>query len=309
MKKSLSFIILLAPALFLTGCFTGIESTPKITSSDVKKENILITAEQEFLSDIKTPSPGKWQEGKRFHITDKRIKLILDSSEPLDTSKLQGREMVFEGIDRMRSVTGEDKGVMRFMIEGGQEVSLNTNMAYDKVMQVDSYEIPFAVDHDILVGMSDRLKGNTYYIITPNWYDINNGKAERGLRHIPVEIVDVQPGTWAYPIRVVFRPKDADEIHSVLMTFGDKRSSTQNFDTLFAFENPRNKYPAIEEDTWQLIINSKVKIGMTKDECRLALGAPSTRGQIPTTAGMVEYWSYAEGIYLLFEDGYLSRVR
>lgn len=295
--------------LCLTGCFTGIESTPKITSSDVKKENIQVTAEQEFLSDIRMESPGKWQKGKRFHITDKRITLILDAAQPLDTTTLAGREMVFEGIDRSRSVTGEEKGIMKFLIDGHMEATLDTNVAYDDLMRRDSYEIPFAVDHDIIATIGDRMKGNTYYITTPNWNETDSGKGERGLRHIAVEILDVQPGTWVYPIKVVFRPKDSDKTHYVLMTFGDKRSSTQNFDTLFAFENPRNKYPAIEDDTWQLIINSKVKSGMTKDECRLALGAPTTWGQVPTTAGMVEYWSYAEGIYLLFEDGYLSRVR
>lgn len=151
--------------------------------------------------------------------------------------------------------------------------------------------------------------GRTYYITTPNWIDLESGKHDKGLRHVAVEIVDVQPGTWNYPIKVVFVPKDSDVPHYVLMTIGDKRSSTQNFDTLFSFDNPRTKYPYIEDDVWQLIMNSKVKRGMSKDECRLALGTPSTRGQFPTTAGMAEYWSYAEGIYLLFEDGYLTGIR
>lgn len=41
---------------------------------------------------------------------------------------------------------------------------------------------------------------------------------------------------------------------------------------------------------------------MTRDECRLALGAPAT-------TGMVEFWQYSDGIYLLFEENILTRFR
>lgn len=309
MKKSCLFTIYFVPLIFLYGCFTGIEGTPKITLSDVKKEHIQVTPEQDFLSDIKNEAPSKWQPGKVFHITDKRIKFILDSDSPLDTINLNGKDMAFEGIERQNSVTGEIMAVLRLQIDGGQKVVLNTNSTYEDLITRDNFEIPFAVDIDIVSAVRNRMRGNTYYITTPRWQNNENGKWEQGLRHVPVEIFDVQPGTSVYPLKVVFRPNDSDKKFSVLMTIGNKRSSTQNFDTLFSFENPRLKYPAIDDDTWNLIINSKVRRGMTKDECHLALGAPTTRGQFPTTAGMAEYWSYAEGIYLLFEDGYLSHVR
>lgn len=309
MEKILSFIITFLPSLLLTGCFTGIESTPKITSSDVKKENIQVSAEQQFLSDIKSTPPSEWKPGKRFYITDPKIRLVLGSTAPMDTSKLKGHDLTFKGIERMRSVTGEDMAVVRFATDMGQEVTFDTNTAYEDLMHRDYLDIPFTVDHDMIASVGERMKGSTYYITTPRWQDRTSGKWEQGLRHVPVEILGVEPGTSVYPIKVVFRTKDSDRTLCVLMTIGNKRTSTQNFDTLFAFENPRVKYPTIEDDTWQLIMNSKVKRGMTKEECRLALGSPDTRGQIPTTAGMMEYWSYAEGIYLLFEDGYLSNVR
>lgn len=303
------YLIALLPTLLLTGCFTGIEGTPKITSADVKKEHIHTSAEQTFLKDVTHEPPREWHAGKRFHITDSKIRLVLGTTTPLDTSRLKDSDMVFRGIEKVTSVTGEDMAILRFSLDGGREVTYDANTPYATLMERDALEIPFAVDLDMISGVGEKIKGNTYYITTPIWYDTLTGKTERGLRHVAVEITDVQPGTSVYPIKVMFRVKDSGQEHSVLMTIGNRRTSTRNFDTLFAFDNPREKYPLIEDGTWELIMNSKVKIGMTKDECRLALGAPDTQGQIPTTAGMVEYWSYSEGIYLLFEDGYLSRVR
>lgn len=137
----------------------------------------------------------------------------------------------------------------------------------------------------------------------------DGSKSVNGLRHIPVRIVDVMPGNGAFPLRVVFKPEDSTVNYSVYMSVGSMRTSTRNFDTLFAFENPRKQYPDITDDNWQLIMHSRVAEGMTRDECRLALGSPQTIGQRPARAGMVEYWSYSDGIYLLFEEGYLTFYR
>ena len=146
-----------------------------------------------------------------------------------------------------------------------------------------------------------------YYIVSPLWYTPDGSEAVDGLRHVPVDIADVLPGNAAYPLRVVFTAEGDSGPHSVFMTLGKLRSSTRNFHTLFAFDNPKEKYPEIKDDVWQLIQHSRVREGMTPIECRLALGAPQTRGQRPTTAGMIEYWQYSSGTFLIFEDGLLTR--
>ena len=48
---------------------------------------------------------------------------------------------------------------------------------------------------------------------------------------------------------------------------------------------------------------------MTRDECRLALGAPPEVLRTPSYGGMREVWSYSDGVFLIFEDGYLTRFR
>lgn len=145
--------------------------------------------------------------------------------------------------------------------------------------------------------------------MTQLWYSPDGAQTVPGLRHVPVTITDVQPGNAVYPLRVVFRSDSMPGERSMYMTLGSGRTSTRNFHTLFAFENPKVKYPFITDEVWDLIQHSLVKKGMTRLECRLALGAPQTVGQRPYSAGMYEYWQYSDGVYLLFEEGYLSFAR
>ena len=60
----------------MTSCFTGIESTPKITASDVKKQNIPVKEEDSFLSEIKPQPFSEWEKGKRFYVSDDKFSLL-----------------------------------------------------------------------------------------------------------------------------------------------------------------------------------------------------------------------------------------
>ena len=90
------------------------------------------------------------------------------------------------------------------------------------------------------------------------------------------------------------------------MTIGNKLQSTRNFDTLFSLTNPRDKYPKISDDHWHYIVHNIVTQGMTKEECRLSLGAPFSIDRMPSNAGVIELWKYNHGANLIFEDGILK---
>ena len=95
----------------------------------------------------------------------------------------------------------------------------------------------------------------------------------------------------------------------VYMSIGRSRAATRNFDTLFSFTDPRSSYPEIKDEVWELIIRSRVRSNMTRDEVRLALGSPASVERVPTYGGMIERWSYTDGVYLVFEDGFVTRFR
>lgn len=94
----------------------------------------------------------------------------------------------------------------------------------------------------------------------------------------------------------------------MLMSVGKGRADTRTFERLF-FSATRRQYPEIKDEIWSLIVRSRVREGMTRQECRLALGQPDDVLRIPTYGGMSERWAYNDGIYLVFDDGYLTAYR
>lgn len=295
----------------MQGCFTGIESTPRITRSDVIKEHIVQSDEQVYMCGIAQDPTSAWRKGKSFFVTDAKILLAMRASAPVDSTDISNKYISLSSIAESTGVTGDEMTILSFVTDSGSTLEYRIAIPLKQFLEKDNFDIPFTIEKCIIDNTRDRLKGNKYYITTPNWYDAEGLCAVQGLRHIPVEIVDVLPGNDIYPVRLVFRQLDKDKntLYSIYMTIGAKRTSTQNFDTLFALADPKQKYPQITDDVWQLIIHSQVKNGMNKIECRLALGVPAVSGQRPTTAGMVEYWSYSDGVYLIFEEGYLTSFR
>lgn len=295
--------------LALSSCFTGVESTPKITYSDVKKEKIPVSKEQSFLSEAVPAPPAQWQPGKKFYVADPKISIVFTTASSADINDLYGRDISFHSMYPVTSVTGEEITEIAFVTPDGGSLFYRDNMPYAELEKRSQLEIPFTIEESVISAVADKIKGQKYYVVTSLWYTPDGSKAVNGLRHVPVMIEDVLPGNAVYPVRVMFRNLIDERQFSMYMTVGNQRSATRNFHTLFAFDNPRSKYPQISDETWDMIIHSQIKTGMTRDECRLALGAPQTIGQRPAAAGMVEYWSYSDGVYLLFEDGYLSYYR
>ncbi len=299
----------IVPLLIASACFTGVESTPKITAANVKKENIKTTAEQQFLADVGPQPPAQWAQGKQFYVADPKISIIFSSQSSPDKDYLYGKEIAFHSMYPVTSVTGEQVTEIEFVSPSGGRLFYRINTPYSEIADRQILEIPFTIEQDIVNDAKARMVGKLYYAVTPLWYSADGEQSINGLRHVPVEIKQVVPGNAVYPLRVVFKAEGDERLFSMYMTVGTQRNSTRNFDTLFAFDNPRKKYPQISDENWELIKHSRVSQGMSRDECRLALGSPQTIGQRPTTAGMVEYWSYSDGIYLLFEEGYLSYFR
>ncbi|MDE6098161.1 MAG: hypothetical protein K2G24_04675 [Muribaculaceae bacterium] len=300
---------ILAPVL-LQSCFTGIESTPRIGESELRRQHVTTTPEQKFLSDVVPQAPAQWSRGKEFHVTDSRIRLIFTTAST-GTDSLAGEVIRFCRFDTVPAVDSHEAAEAIFT-HGSDTLRWRPGFDIAELAGRSRLDVPFTVDMDLLAQVKAQMLGHTYYITTPLWYDPQSLQAVNGLRHIPVEITDVRAGTADMPFNVVFSPgsEAADTTsRSVLMTIGSDRLATRNFHRLFAFENPRRRYLSITDEVWKLIIHSKVRQGMTRDECRLALGAPLQIVYGNNTAGTAERWSYPDGVYLIFDDGLLSRFR
>lgn len=106
------------------------------------------------------------------------------------------------------------------------------------------------------------------------------------------------------------------------LTLSDKEGSVYTIDTdlhydillrnenyindMFGYDDLRKQHPDISESTWILLSKGEVAIGMTKTECKLALGEPI---QIVKQAhSRYESWYY-RGRTLEFEKEHLVQMK
>lgn len=296
-------------AVTLSGCFTGIESTPRITAGDVRRQAAATpTPEMQFLASVGPQAPAAWTAGKQFRVADSRVARLFAYTDGR-ADNLEGSTLSFAAFEDAPSLTGEGATYVVLTTESSDTLRYRIDAPRQSVMARERLEIPFTVEMLPVQQADSLMRSHIYYISTPLWRR-TDGRTRPGKRHVPVKILSVQPGTdGVYPAAVIFTPEHApaDTAMVMMSLSGDK--APRSFASIFSFTNPRDRYPRITDDVWELIVNSRVEAGMSRDECRLALGSPTRTEQIPTRAGMVERWSYGDGIYLIFEDGMLSTFR
>ncbi|MCM1033765.1 MAG: DUF2845 domain-containing protein [Odoribacter sp.] len=298
--------ITVAMVTALSSCFTGIESTPRITAGDVRNAGADDTPEQSFGNEIAATAPAQWLQGKQWLVDDNKISIIFN---PPTADSLAGRILTLNRIQATTTVMG--KQAADIILDGpyGHSYCYSTGIEIEEFNRRASFEIPFTVEMSPVMTADSIMRGKTYYINTPAWRDLSGRHEAEGLRHVPITVTGVIPGTASRPLKVIFTHAGDSTPHCVLLTFGSSPSSTRNFDRVFSFNDPRRLYPRITDEIWENIIHSQVSEGMTRDECRLALGTPATLRRGATTGAQIEHWSYDNGTYLIFEDGILTRFR
>lgn len=294
----------------MQSCFTGIESTPKITANELKRQHISVTPEQQFMSELSPERPAEWKPGKRFFVSDGRISLIFTAASS-GTDSLASRVIEFCHVDSVTSVDSHGAAELVFRL-GSDTMRYRPGLEYTDLMSRKRFDVPFTIDLDLVDKVRALMAGNHYWITASRWYDpLSRQPIADSRRYVPVTITDVRPGNPSQPLLVVFRPDapaDTSE-QAVFMTVGDDRLAIRNFDTLFSFTDVRRRYPSITDHVWDLITRSRVEEGMTRDECRLSIGAPLQIIHGSGTSSMLERWTYADGVYLIFDDGLLTRFR
>ncbi len=306
MKLLYKVILWLIPALLFSGCFTGVESTPKITADDVKRENVVVTAEQQFLSDIKPERFSHWKPGKEFYVTDDKISLIFDAYTRGKTG-LKGSVLTFTGSRQMMSVTGTNSTELVFAAPDGHECVYRLDVPIEELSKRETVDVPFTIEMSVVQGVRELLLGRELYVVTAVWYD-DTGAVVTGKKYVPVTIIDVSAGNNVYPVKLTFKEKEG-KLYSLFMSAGRNVNVSRPFHKLFAFEDPHKKYPEIDDETWANIVNGRVTVDMTRDECRLSLGVPKSVDRRPGYGGVQEVWVYDDGKRLVFENGLLRSYR
>ena len=310
MNKLLNTLLVVSSTLVLHGCFTGVESTQKITEKDVKRAiEQLETGSREESIHVSPDSLLAWHDGKGFWCVDNQARLIFSPSidYDIDTLSLEGKLLTYSGYGT-RKMLDNSEVVDIYLNCGQHKLVYSTGKPLEDVNRA-SFTMPFLIDDDLVRGVARQLVEKTVYVKTRLWYDKKGGWQVGGRCFIPVVITAVMPGDKVHPLRVEFRAVDTGEEAFVWMKVPGSQSVGRDFESLFSFTDVRKQYSHISSSTWNNIVNGTVADGMTKEECRLALGAPVNVRQLPDQSGLREYWYYDGGRFLFFVDGVLKEFR
>lgn len=308
--KNLINIFCIGILAFLTsGCaaYTGVDTTAKITAKDVRRQGVTVTAEQSLLGDIAPVPPRDWQPGMMFAVTDKRVNMIFDAASDATDSIAHGTLLALVSAQGVPTYTGREVAELQFTDSLGHRLIYRTSASYADFIEGSHFVVPFLYQKAMLDSVASRLVGKQLYILQQRRLDAN-GDPVNGLRYQPVTVTGVTLGSDVQPLKVWFDTADGQR-QALMLTVGAFSGDILNFNSLFAINNPRKQHDDISDENWTLITQSRVALGMTRDECRLALGRPAAVQHLSTTMGPGEQWTYENGVYLIFIDGALAKFR
>lgn len=300
---------LLSMLVLLCGCYTATESVPTIKEKDIPVHNP--TAEELVMeNNFAQRGCHTWSEGKAFISVEERLSPMLRpvGNIGLVESGLLGKTFVYRGY-HVENTYG-DKDIVYLLYEcDGNCYSYYTGKSSQEIAEMNYLPLlPSLVDADDIALARSLFVGKELYILSDQWYDAQ-GELMSGRHHVPVTITAVEPGNSVLPLALLFTDDRGTQARVYISTKSSQKTQILSFDRLFSYENPRNAYPDIADEVWQAITEGRLLKGMTKAECRMAIGMPAETKKIGTYSGLKEQWLYNTGTYLFFSDGVLEEFR
>ncbi len=309
MRNRFIHTLLCCMLLFTQACYTGTETTPRIDDADVGR---IVKSEEERIMEEYFVHEGchAWQIGKAFAYVDDQLSPVLRPEEDatLSATGLRGKIFTYEGYREVNLYGNKPLVTLIFRCEN-DTYSYQTGKSMQEIADMEYTPlIPSFVDMDNVATARALFTGKQVYILTNQWYDAN-GYRTTGRKLVPVTITDVLPGNNVLPLAVLFTDERDNQGRVYMSTQSSTYTQILTFDRLFSFTNPRNRHKEITDEMWEAITAARIVQGMTKEECKLAIGLPTEVKKIPTYSGLKEQWIYNTGAYLLFSDGILDAFR
>ena len=130
--------------LTLPCCFTGVESTPRISASEVRKEVPPPSSEHQFLSGVALQSPRLWEKGKIFVVTDPKISVIFTGTSLSDTIAASDT-LRFDSMRGVTSFSGDPQTDI-ILSHGSRKHTYRVNLSPDEIAARATLDIPFTIE-------------------------------------------------------------------------------------------------------------------------------------------------------------------
>ncbi|MDE6271526.1 MAG: hypothetical protein K2M31_00775 [Muribaculaceae bacterium] len=304
--KYISCLVTIVMAFTLCGCFTGIESTKKIKMTREEKKSLEPTAEEKFLSDICPIPHTKWADGKEFVVVGDRGSVLFEPRRIVSGNyQLSiGDTLRYKECRMYRQPDGTSIPALTFSRGGDEFRYLPSGKADDREIMSDA--IPGLVDPSMINQVADKMVGKNFWTRNSLRED-EYGERVDGKRFEKIRVLNVSPGNMIFPIKVLFEDTEG-RIGRMLLNFGNSGKDSRSFANMLQLSDPRKNYPSISDKIWENIMQGKVEIGMTRDECRLSKGNPTDVNSGHDYQHTLLIWSYSDGTVLYFVDGIVQGI-
>ena len=271
-----------------------------------------VSAEQAFMiANFKESNLNEWKVGDEFVCVVNHLPTLMEPRKGIkeDYSNFKDVVLRYKGLEESQTWNGVESYVVYEDNNGTEFIYRISKPVTDILSSNFTPLLPELVSLNYINKADSLLRDKTLYVKTSNWYSLN-GEEERCKKLIPITVQKVIAGNKIFPLAVVFKSENEKEALVYTSMFASQyMSQYSTFDKLFTFTNPRDKYPQIKDEIWQLITMSQVVEGMTKNECQISLGLPDEVSQISEYSGLRERWLYKTGTFLEFKDGLLVKFR
>ena len=277
------------------------------------KEDVKLMAksqEQTFAESIQGVPLAQWEKGRPFMaMSDRTLYLFEPSPAPSGTpeASLKGEILTFSGIDSHINPDLKEECVILFS-DGNRTFRYHTGKTTESALkETDSSKLPLISDLRLIDQWKELLSGKTLWTKSNLWYD-SSGERLSGLKFAKVKVEDVIPATGDFPISIKISGSDGNSgwLH---MNYTSDLHDSRNFAAIFLLSDPKDRYHNISDDNWRRIQQGKVAEGMTKEECKLAIGNPEEVRTGYNHSQTMDIWQYSNGSFLMFKDGLLTDFR
>jgi len=178
--------------------------------------------------------------------------------------------------------------------------------AYFKYQSDDGFSFPF-----IVVGFYEKqkqLRIGVKYVFCDEWIknstDVKTGKPLNLKTGGIWKCVDLIVEEKQYILSLIFENASGEQISLPYSDLFEVDATGRAYTTKQA-----DKYKTkFGHDNWERILKGKVKIGMTKEMCRLAWGEPNDINKTISSTQILEQWVY-DANYLYFQNGILTTIQ
>lgn len=187
-----------------TGCHTGIESTKTIKMNKTERKETAPSAEQSLISSLQARPLSEWSPGKSFLVTDNKASIVFIPSDGRQAPELKDRVLKFQKVDSRRTANGDREATILFSDDNNTYIYYTSRTPEAAAKELTGLDIPMVVDLELVDEAARLLIGRKVWTRTGLWYD-DSLNPVTGTKFTPVEILDVRPGNFIFPLIVGFR--------------------------------------------------------------------------------------------------------